>query len=137
MARGRVQITFDCTNPIPLSQFWAEAMRYPQPDIDGWQAHLRAAGEPNENLDAWCSIADPTGEGPNLFFQRVPEAKVVKNRLHLDVRISTVAPSDRETIDAEVERLVALGASKLRSVVDGDSYFVVLQDPEGNEFCID
>jgi hypothetical protein len=53
------------------------------------------------------------------------------------VRISTAAPGGRQTIDAEVERLIALGASKLRSVVDGDSYFVVLQDPEGNEFCID
>lgn len=72
-----------------------------------------------------------------MFFQKVPEPKVVKNRVHLDVRISTGGPSDRERIDAEVERLIKLGASKVRSVVDGDGYFVVLQDPEGNEFCID
>ena len=90
-----------------------------------------------EDLGNWFAIDDPTGVGPRLFFQKVPEPKVVKNRVHLDVRVSTEAPSDKATIDAEVERLIGLGATKLRSVVDGESYFVVLQDPEGNEFCID
>ncbi len=90
-----------------------------------------------EDLDNWCLIADPTGEGPRVFFQKVPEPKVAKNRVHLDVRISTESPSDRESVDSEAERLIGLGASKVRSVQDRDSYFIVLQDPEGNEFCID
>ena len=135
--RGRVQVTFDCSDPIRLARFWAEALRYPAPDIEAFQAHLRADGVADEDLNDWCLIGDPRGEGPRLFFQAVPEPKVAKNRVHLDVRIWTEKPSDREAIDSEAQRLVALGATILRPVVDGDSYFVVLQDPEGNEFCID
>jgi hypothetical protein len=132
-----VQVTFDCRDPVRLARFWAEALRYPPPDIDAFHDHLRADGVAEADLNNWCLIGDPRGEGPRVFFQAVPGPKTVKNRVHLDVRISTEQPGDRETIDAEAERLVNLGASIARSVVDGESYFVVLQDPEGNEFCID
>jgi hypothetical protein len=135
--RGRVQVTFDCRDAIGLARFWASALRYPPPDVERLEARLRADGVPDEDLDKWCVIGDPTGAGPRVFFQAVPEPKTSKNRVHLDVRIALDAPSDRSTIDEEAERLVALGASKVREVVDGDGYFVVLQDPEGNEFCID
>ncbi len=78
---------------------------------------------------------------PGLFFQRVPEPKVVKNRMHLDVNVDVTEPGDagerQRAIDAEVQRLVPLGARRLRSVTDEAGYFVVMQDPEGNEFCLD
>lgn len=135
--RGRVQITFDCGDPIGLARFWASALRYPEPDVEAFQDHLRSDGVAEEDLNKWCLIGDPSGVGPRVFFQAVPEPKVAKNRVHLDVRISMERPGDRATVDEEAARLVGLGASKVRSVVDGDSYFVVLQDPEGNEFCID
>jgi hypothetical protein len=62
---------------------------------------------------------------------------VAKNRVHLDVRVKSGGPSSPDAVDVEVERLVGLGATKMHSVTDGDGYFVVMQDPEGNEFCID
>jgi hypothetical protein len=135
---GRVQITFDCADPTALARFWAAVLSYPAPDVDVLRAKMRAIGIAEEDLGNWCRIADPAGKGPQLFFQKVPEPKMVKNRMHLDV----AAPSDgpgprRRQVDAEVERLVALGAQALGPVDDEGGYFVVMQDPEGNEFCID
>jgi hypothetical protein len=124
---GRVQVTFDCADPAALATFWAAVLGYPPPD-QGM----------NEDGDPWSRITDPTRARPRLFFQRVPEAKVVKNRVHLDVAAPADGPGDRRhQVDAEVERIVGLGASRLRSVTDEAGYFVVMQDPEGNEFCID
>ena len=72
-----------------------------------------------------------------MFFQRVPEPKSVKNRLHLDLAAPAADSSDRaKEIDAFVERLTALGANRLRAVKE-DGYFVVMADPGGNEFCVD
>ena len=130
----RVQVTFDCAEPVALARFWAEVLGYPPPDVEGFRERLRAAGEPEENLDNWALIRADDAQGPAVFFQRVPESKVVKNRVHLDVRRGT---GSREQIDAEADRLVGLGARRLREVVDGAGYFVVLADPEGNEFCVD
>jgi hypothetical protein len=118
----RVQVTFDCADPLGLAGFWAAVLGYPPPDPD-------APGS-----DTWVWISDPDRRHPGLFFQRVPEPKAVKNRVHLDVRNTSGAPAD---IDGEVIRLVALGAVKLHGVTDDSGYFVVMQDPEGNEFCID
>jgi hypothetical protein len=133
--RGRIQITFDAHDPVALATFWAEVLRYPPPDIEATQEHLRAAGEPEENLTNWMVIGDPNGVEPRLLFQKVPEGKTAKNRVHLDVRAGETR--DRASVDAEAARLVKLGARKLQGVEDLGSYFVVLQDPEGNEFCID
>jgi hypothetical protein len=73
-----------------------------------------------------------------MFFQRVPETKSVKNRVHLDLAAPAIGNSDRaEEIDAFAERLTALGAHRLRAVKQDDGYFVVMADPEGNEFCVD
>lgn len=130
----RFQVTFDCADPVSLARFWAEVLGYPPPDVEAFQAHLRDEGEPEENLGNWSLIEDPARWRPSLFFQRVPEPKVAKNRVHLDIRSGA---GRREAIDAEVDRLVGLGALKLNSVPDLVGYFVVLADPEGNEFCID
>jgi hypothetical protein len=79
--------------------------------------------------------------GPRLFFQRVPEGKVVKNRLHLDVRVGTglVGAERLAALEAECARLVALGAHRVRLLTaDGqDESCLVMQDVEGNEFCLD
>jgi hypothetical protein len=106
---------------------------YPPPDVDGIHAFLRALGQREEELGNWYRIEDPSGHGPRLAFQRVTEPKTVKNRVHLDVRALGDGPDAREV---EVERLVGLGATVLRVVTDEAGTFVILQDPEGNEFCV-
>jgi hypothetical protein len=135
--RGRVQITFDAHDPIALATFWAAALEYPPPDVEALRENARRAGEPEERLDNWAVIGDPSGSGPRLFFQKVPEPKTAKNRVHLDIRARGTERTDKATVDARVSELLALGARKLQGVEDLGSYFVVMQDPEGNEFCID
>lgn len=84
---------------------------------------------------------DPEGIGPRLFFQRVPEAKVVKNRQHLDVLVAPgLHGKDRASVLlAEAERLELLGAKRIRfnSATEAEESFIVMQDVEGNEFCLD
>ncbi|HET9556055.1 MAG TPA: VOC family protein, partial [Actinomycetota bacterium] len=82
---------------------------------------------------------DPDGVGPRLYFQRVPEAKTAKNRVHLDLEVSgrgIPLEEVRRQVAAAVERAVAAGATKVREVDEADEHWVVLQDPEGNEFCL-
>ncbi len=84
----------------------------------------------------------PDGDGPRVFFQRVPEAETVKNRVHLDVRAAPglEGPERMTALEAECERLVALGATRVRREEPAppmSAGFVVMQDPEGNEFCLD
>ena len=113
-------ITFDCADPYALAQFWGEVTGYTE-DPDN--------GNAPEDEEA---LLVPPGDGTNLLFIRVPEPKAVKNRVHLDV-----TPTDR-TRDEEVDRLLALGATQ---VADhrrpGGLGWVVLADPEGNEFCVE
>jgi hypothetical protein len=80
---------------------------------------------------------DPDSVQPSLFFHRVPERKTVKNRVHLDIRLAPGAPEEtaRPLVDAEARRLVGFGATHLRTD-DDDDYYAVMQDPEGNEFCV-
>ena len=111
--------------------------RIPVPDVEGWHDFLRSQGRSEVDLNATFAIEDPAGVRPRMFFQRVPDPKSVKNRVHLDLAAPAVGSPDRaEVIDAFVERLTALGARRLRAV-DEDGYFVVMADPEGNEFCVD
>jgi len=85
-------------------------------------------------------VVDPDGKGPRVFFQRVPESKAVKNRVHLDLYVSAgpgATPEDRKAdIEPEAERLVALGAERVEGRQERNEYFVVMRDPEGNEFCV-
>lgn len=137
MKPERLQITFDCVDPARVGMFWAAALAYPPPDVEGWHSFLRSQGRSDEDLNATFAIEDPAGMGPRMFFQRVPEPKSVKNRVHLDLAAPAADRSDRAgEIDAFVERLMALGAHRLRAVEE-DGYFVVMADPEGNEFCVD
>jgi hypothetical protein len=138
-----VQITFDCADPDRVAAFWAEALGYlVQPPPEGyasWPAFLTAQGIPEEEWPHVSAIIDPAGQGPRIFFQQVPEPKVVKNRVHLDVNVSAGirdAVARRAQVDAAVERLIALGATKLRPYEERGEYWVVMQDIEGNEFCL-
>ncbi|MDP9382202.1 MAG: VOC family protein [Chloroflexota bacterium] len=114
MASSIECITFDCAEPQRVAAFWAAALGYEKGGENG----------------GWIWLRDPRGVGPLLGFDRVPEPKVVKNRMHLDLK-----PSD--TMEAEVERLRGLGAREVRLVTnDPDEMHTVMQDPEGNEFCV-
>ena len=101
----------DCRDPEALAAFWCQAL--------GYQVVLRNERE--------VDIAPcPTGF-PGLAFLRVPDRKTAKNRLHVDLK-----PSDQQ---AEVRRLLALGATQI-DIGQGDPEWVVMADPEGNEFCV-
>lgn len=127
-----IQVVIDCADPAALSRFWAETLHYklqdPPTGYASWPDFLRAQGVPESEFNSASAIVDPDGAGPRVFFQRVPDQKSVKNRLHLDLR-----PQDQA---AEVERLIALGATRVDVGQDDDVTWVVLADPEGNEFCI-
>jgi hypothetical protein len=141
----RVQITFDCVDPARQAGFWAEALHYRLPDPPeghaSWDDWARAEGIPEAQWNDASAIEDPDGAGPRLYFQRVPEAKVAKNRVHLDVNAGggsdVPANEHRQRVDAEVGRLKALGATDERGAMEiRGEYWVRMNDPEGNEFCV-
>jgi hypothetical protein len=145
MARD-VQITFDCADPAGLAGFWAEALGYevqaPPPGFESWEQALEAFGVPPEKRNDASAVVDPDGSGPRLFFQRVPEGKQVKNRVHLDVRAAPGLEGDARmaALEAEAERLVSHGATRLgrHEPAPPLAYgHIVMADPEGNEFCLD
>lgn len=141
-----IQVVIDCADPDRLAKFWASALHYqlddPPPGFDSWADFLRDKGIPESEWNSASGVSDPDGRGPRIYFQRVPEPKQGKNRLHLDINAGggRGTPDDerRSNIDAEVDRLVGEGASVIRpgQVSELGEYWVVLQDPEGNEFCV-
>jgi hypothetical protein len=106
-------LTIDCRDPRAVAGFWCDALGY---ELDGV-----------DDEGAW--ISDPSGRGWPLLFLIVPEGKTVKNRLHLDL-------SPPSTMAEEVDRLLGAGATAVRRVDEGGSYWTVMADPEGNEFCV-
>lgn len=146
MASSReIQVTFDCADPAALAEFWCQVLGYaveaPPPGHDSWEDFLRSVGVPEEQWGSRSAIRPADGTGPRVFFQRVPEGKAAKNRVHLDVRAAPgLSGQERlRALDAEAERLVALGASVvLRQEPDGrDEACIWMNDPEGNDFCLD
>ncbi|MGK3942640.1 VOC family protein [Streptomyces caeruleatus] len=139
----QVQVTFDCAEPERVARFWCEVLGYvvpPAPEgFATWEEFNHSL--PPEKRDAWFVCSDPSGVGPRLFFQRVPEGKVVKNRVHLDVRVGTglVGEERLATLEAECARLTALGAKRERVLLadEENESCIVMQDVEGNEFCLD
>jgi catechol 2,3-dioxygenase-like lactoylglutathione lyase family enzyme len=145
MARD-IQITFDCGDPAGLAAFWAEALGYRLQDPPGnfatWDEALEAMGVPPERRNDASALTDPDGAGPRLFFQRVPEGKQAKNRVHLDVRAAPGLDGDArmKALEAEAERLVSHGAARLQRHDPAPPLgagHIVMADPEGNEFCLD
>jgi catechol 2,3-dioxygenase-like lactoylglutathione lyase family enzyme len=141
----QVQVTFDCADPGALAAFWAAALGYeldaPPAGFATWDEALDAWGVPPERRNDRSAVSDPSGTGPRLFFQKVPEPKAAKNRVHLDVRAAPGLAGDARlaALEAECERLVAVGAERVhRHEPDaGGNGHIVMRDPEGNEFCLD
>jgi hypothetical protein len=118
MGSSLLAVVVDCHDPRRQAAWWAEAL-----------AHVVS----QRNTDEF-RVSDPSGVGGSLYFMKVPEPKVCKNRLHLDLQ--TEGP-----METEVARLVAAGARLVEVRQDPDSFenpdtWTVLQDPEGNEFCV-
>ncbi len=109
MRATSIEVGIDCADPGLLLPFWRRALGY-EPDSSDARA-----------------LSDPAGDGPTIWFQQVPEGKVVKNRLHLDVYLD-----DEPAALARRDELVEHGATAVRGFVD----FWLMQDPEGNEFCL-
>ena len=132
------QVTFDAADPETLSAFWQEALGYiAQPPPDGYDSWEDWALERDEIAAA--AIVDPDGAGPRVFFQKVPEGKSAKNRVHLDLRSAPDLTGDDRwaRLRAEAARLVALGATQLYELEQRGEFWITMQDPEGNEFCLD
>jgi hypothetical protein len=140
----RIQVVIDCPDPGALAPFWAEALGYeveaPPPGFADWPSFLRSMSFPEEQWDRYVALVDPAGIGPRLLLQKVPEGKVVKNRVHLDLSVSggrgAELSSRRANIARAVARLESLGATVLDTHEELGVYWVVMEDPEGNEFCL-
>lgn len=139
-----VQVVFDCADPARVGRFWAQLLGYeeqgPPPGFSDWPSFLKSQNIPEEDWNSAYAIIDPDGRGPRIYFQRVPEPKVVKNRVHLDVNVSggRSVPLDQriEQVAAAVEMAVALGATRVQRYDERGEHHVVMRDPEGNEFCL-
>jgi len=138
-----VQVVIDCADPDRLAGFWAAALGYvvqpPPTGFASWEDFLRDNGVPESEWNSRSAVVDPDGAGPRVYFQRVPEAKSVKNRVHLDLNASASAgtPDERRlAVATKVDELIAIGASVHREMEELGEHWVVLRDPEGNEFCV-
>jgi Glyoxalase-like domain len=142
----RYQLVIDCADPDRMARFWTAALGYePAPAPAGfasWNDFYRSLGVPEEDLvDGVDRISDPAGHGPVIWFHAVPDAKVVKNRLHFDIRASVEwtdpVETRRKRVDAAASRLAALGATITGVLSDEANFYAVgMKDPEGNEFDI-
>ena len=135
------QVVVDCSAPHPLADWWAETLGWErEPTDEAFIRRMVEAGHAQESETmrhdgvlvwaAGAAINHPDGGAPRVLFQRVPEPKTVKNRLHLDVR---VGEQDRADV---VTRLVDRGATVLHTGQQGPFSWVTMADPEGNEFCV-
>jgi hypothetical protein len=135
------QVVVDCAAPHELADWWAEALGWDvEPSDEDFIRRMVAVGHATEAdttthrgalvWRAGAALTSPDPGRPRVLFQQVPEAKTVKNRVHLDLR---VGPERRED---EVTRLLALGATELYRASQGPFEWATLADPEGNEFCV-
>ena len=122
-----IQVTFEAHDPRALSSFWRDVLGYVHPGLPGvdlpedadplaaWDDFLARADVPQEQGNRRWAIEDPDGHGLRLFFQQVPEEKVAKNRVHLDVRAAPGLQGDERmaALEVECDRLVALGATRV------------------------
>jgi len=135
------QVTMDCSAPHELADWWAEALGWErEPSDEAFIRRMVEAGHAQESDTmqhrgelVWregAALRHPSGAAPRLLFQLVPEPKTVKNRVHLDIRVGA------ETREAELARLVALGATELHRGRQGPYAWITIADPEGNELCL-
>ncbi|MBM7787243.1 VOC family protein [Tenggerimyces flavus] len=129
-----LQIVIDAHDPVRLAEFWATALGYvvePAPrGFESWREFARVNDIPK---DRWAvGLIDPDGRGPRVFLPTVTDTKRGKNRVHLDIFVG----GGREQIAVEVARLVGIGATHVADRAERGTSWTVLQDPEGNEFCV-
>jgi len=138
-------LTFDCASPAALAAFWCTALGYvegsPPTGFSSWEDWFTRLGVPEEEWDDGASIEDPDGLRPRMSFLKVPEGKVAKNRLHIDIQVGGGRAEPIEVrwprVMAHVENLTTAGATVVRvDEQDGTPDHVVMADPEGNEFCV-
>lgn len=130
------QITVDCVDADVMCRFWSVALGYveepPPAGYLSWEDFLRANDITMPPQGSIGAIVDPDGVGPRILFLRVPERKTVKNRLHLDLRAGR---SDEAKL-AKIVELTGAGATEVRRVDENGQWWMVMADPEGNEFCV-
>ncbi len=139
-----IQVVIDCADPAGLAEFWADALGYviqpPPPGFTSWEEFADRIGIPPEDRDRLSAVVDPEGQRPRLLFQKVPEPKAGKNRVHLDIDVAPGMPrrSDERKAAARSrsEQLTALGAVLLRELDEPAGWCLVMADPAGNEFCL-
>jgi Glyoxalase-like domain len=139
-----IHIVFDCADPERLARFWMVALPgydFPHGPPDGfatWDEWADANDIPPEQRNAGRTLVDKVGSRPDIFFLRVPESKTAKNRVHLDVKVGgrLPGPERRARIDAAAAELVAAGATTRQRFDSDEGFWLVMQDPEGNEFCV-
>ncbi|WHU47778.1 VOC family protein [Gordonia sp. L191] len=140
------QVTFDCADPAALSAFWAEVLGYrlapPPPGFATWDDALSAMGIAEDRRNDASALVDPAGAGPRVFFQRVPEGKTVKNRVHLCVRAAPGLSGEERmaALERRCAELIDAGARRLARHEPAPPLaggHLVMADPEGNEFCLD
>jgi len=140
-----VQIVIDCADPGSLAEFWAGALGYrlqdPPDGYSSWPEWLAASGIPEDRWNDANAIVDPEGRAPRVYFQRVPEPKIVKNRVHLDLNVAggpgVPSAERRRRVDEEAARLARAGATLVSAdMSEHGEYWAVMRDPEGNEFCV-
>ena len=136
-----MQVAIDCADPAALAAFWAAALpgyalQPPPEGFDSWPAFLAAQGVPEPS---WNDASAVVGDGPRVFFQKVPEPKTGKNRVHLDLHSgggpSVPLAEQQARVRAAVARLTALGATLVEERAELGVAWAVMTDPEGNEFC--
>jgi hypothetical protein len=132
----RFQITIDCRDADAMSSFWSTALGYevepPPAGYLSWEDFLRSNDVPLPPAGSISAIVDPDGTGPRVLFLRVPEPKSIKNRVHLDIRTDRTDDGRH----AKIRELVAAGADEVRRVDEQGGWWMVMTDPEGNEFCV-
>jgi Glyoxalase-like domain len=138
-----LQVVFDCADPDRVARFWLAALdgyELPEPP-DGfqtWELWADANDIPEAQRNLARTLVDRAAGRPTIFFNRVPEQKLGKNRLHLDVKVAKGLSGDerRARIEAEAARLLAAGATVARRVDEPEGFWIIMQDVEGNEFCV-
>jgi Glyoxalase-like domain len=139
-----VHVVFDCADPDRLARFWMAALGgydFPFGVPEGfatWDEWADAQGIPVEERNVGRTLVDQERSRPDIFFLKVPEGKVTKNRVHLDIKVAPGLDGDdrRVRIESEAERLIALGAGVAQRFDEPDGFHLMMRDPEGNEFCL-
>lgn len=139
-----MQVVIDCTDPRRMAEFWAVALGYvmqpPPPGFDSWDEFAEQIGLPPEDRDGFAAVVDPEARKPRILFQKVPETKTVKNRVHLDIDVApgvALGGEERKAAAwARSEQLTARGATLLREFTEPTGWWLLMTDPEGNEFCL-